>query len=142
MKNMYTEDGLYTNFECLHNKLFKTWKFNRDAIKVYKAITFHSGKKLFTNWIKIIQFRFKIHVRVNDARYFNAEHVEIHYRMVDSVEHFNMFGIEIPHITDASMDFKPKLDDIDSICEEFFANVQRERFVNFNFIQVKFPGLE
>ena len=69
-------------------------------------------------------------------------HVEIHYRMVDSVEHFNMFGIEIPHITDASMDFKQKLDDLDSIFEEFFAHVHRDRFVDFDVIEVKFPGVK
>src|SRR5277367_1984683 len=31
-------------------------------------------------------------------------HVEIHYRMIDNDKHFNMFGIEIPHIIDTSMD--------------------------------------
>src|SRR5277367_5563659 len=69
-------------------------------------------------------------------------HVEIHYRMIGNDKQFNMFGIEIPHITGACMDFRPKLDDIDSIGEEFFACVKRERFVDFSFIKVKFPGVD
>src|SRR5277367_2367399 len=49
MKNMSTGEGLYTNLKCLHNKLFKTWKFNLNEIKVYKAVTLHIVKKFFTN---------------------------------------------------------------------------------------------
>src|SRR5277367_5021462 len=69
-------------------------------------------------------------------------YVELNYQMISSDKHFNMFGIEIPHITGACMDFRPKLDDIDSIAEEFFASVKRERFVEFTFIKVKFPGVD
>ena len=69
-------------------------------------------------------------------------YVEIHYRMIGNYKHFNMFGIEIPHIVDVCMDFKPKLYDLDSICEEFFANVHRERFVDFEAIEVRFPGVK
>src|SRR5277367_5563658 len=97
MKNMYTGAGLYTNFECQHNKLFKcdsqhinTWKFNFNKTKVYKTFTFHTCKKLFSNGINVIQFWSKIHACASNMRYFNAKHVKLFVVANHSIVNFNM----------------------------------------------------
>src|SRR5277367_6799255 len=91
------------NYECLHNKLFKsfktrhaasqhidTWKFNFNKSKVYKAFTFHTCKKFFANGINVIQFWSKIHARSSNLRYFNAKHVKMFVTANHLIVKFNM----------------------------------------------------
>src|SRR5277367_996751 len=68
-------------------------------------------------------------------------YIAIHYQAIDNAKNFNIFGKEIPRQIGNCMDFIVKPDDIESVAEDFFRDVDRERFVDYNHIEVVFKGI-
>ena len=110
---------------------------NEDTINFYQQDSFHTSIKFNLN-----VFIDKLNRLVeNTPQLVRRIYICIHYKRHDSLKNVNIFGKEVPRIIGRCMDYAVKPDDIESVAEDFFRDVDRERFVDFTVIEVAFEGI-
>src|SRR5277367_5991416 len=56
-------------------------------------------------------------------------YIAINFSQLDDGTNFNLFGKPIPHLIGGYLDYKPKLQEIEDVVEEFFEHADEDRFV-------------
>ena len=69
-------------------------------------------------------------------------YIAIHFHVIDKTDSFNIFGKPIPRQIGDCIDFKVKGGDVEFVAEDFFGDVDRARFVDYNFIEITFTGIK
>jgi len=68
-------------------------------------------------------------------------YISINFAQLDDGANYNIFGKPIPRQIGGYLDYKPRLHKIEDVAEEFIDQVNRDRFVDFKYIEVVFSNI-
>ena len=124
---------VFPEFKCARNE-----HYEQDETVFFTLRTSHT---ILYKW-NLLNFCRKLMKLVEETPdLYHHTYIGISYKVVAWQKTLNMFGNEIPRFTTQFTDFECKNDEIDEIPFEFFEHVDKEKFVDFNFFEVDFKGI-